>query len=303
MQHQTAITTCAALAAFSGMAFADIQLPVGILNTDSGVKTFTTQFNTGYATKYVCRGLAFQDSASDNTIPMELVSAYKINNKYSLFAGLKYQWLTDNGLDHDRSGICDEGSAILGMSRRFSKFTTAAVSYQFVHGGVPGTFNIHRTEAPYFPAFSHTHPEEHSFVLDIHHDLSKGLENFFWDCRLQYTFRWMSGWWLTNTLGYKYDFNNSTSVIVAGTWNATYGYFESNSLNANGTQSISLTTSVPYKATEELTVTPFVEAIWLGNGGTTANHRGASARFPHREQTKVYRNFTFVAGVGVTYSF
>mgnify|MGYP006901666986 CR=1 FL=1 len=76
-----------------------------------------------------------------------------------------------------------------------------------------------------------------------------------------------------------------------------------NSLNANGTQGISLTVSAPVKATKDLTVTPFVGTVWLGNGGLAANHRGASARFPYREPSKVYRNFTFVAGVGVAYTF
>ena len=112
----------------------------------------------------------------------------------------------------------------------------------------------------------------------------------------------MTGWGVPHTLGYKYDVNKSTSVIVAGTWNATAGYFDSNSLNANGTQGISLTVSAPVKATKDLTVTPFVGTVWLGNGGLAANHRGASARFPYREPTKVYRNFTFVAGV-VAYTF
>ncbi|MCC8124779.1 MAG: hypothetical protein LIO47_05030, partial [Akkermansia sp.] len=258
----------------------------------------------GYATKYISRGLAFQNSASDHVIPLEAVGAYQLNNQYSLIGGLKYQWMTDNGLEHNDSGICDEGSAILGVSRKFGKSTIAALSYQFVHGGIPGSFNIHNTgNNSGFPAFSHNRPEEHSFVLDIHHDFGKGLENFFWDCRVQYTFRWMTGWWFTNTLGYKYDVNKSTSVIVAGTWNATAGYFDSNSLNANGTQGISLTVSAPVKATKDLTVTPFVGTVWLGNGGLAANHRGASARFPYREPSKVYRNFTFVAGVGVAYTF
>lgn len=114
------------MAAFSGQAFADIQLPLSVLDINNNVKALSTQLGTGYATKYISRGLAFQNSGSDNTIPLEIVSSYKMNSKYSLFAGLKYQWLTDNGLDHDKSGICDEGTGILGVSRKFGKSTTAA---------------------------------------------------------------------------------------------------------------------------------------------------------------------------------
>ena len=151
----------------------------------------------------------------------------------------------------------------LAQFQRIGLHIPDAVSYTHldvykrqVHGGIPGSFNIHNTgNNSGFPAFSHNRPEEHSFVLDIHHDFGKGLENFFWDCRVQYTFRWMTGWWFTNTLGYRYDVNKSTSVIVAGTWNATAGYFDSNSLNANGTQGISLTVSTPVKATNCLLYT------------------------------------------------
>lgn len=119
MQHKTIIATCAAMAAFSGMATADIQLPLDVLNANNGGKTFSAQLGAGYATKYISRGLAFQNSASDHVIPLEAVGAYQLNNQYSLIGGLKYQWLTDNGLEHNDSGICDEGSAILGVSRKF----------------------------------------------------------------------------------------------------------------------------------------------------------------------------------------
>ena len=51
MQHKTIIATCAAMAAFSGMATADIQLPLDVLNANNGGKTFSAQLGAGYATK------------------------------------------------------------------------------------------------------------------------------------------------------------------------------------------------------------------------------------------------------------
>ena len=259
---------------------------------------------TGYATKYVSRGLAFQQSGSDHVVPVEAIGAYDLNKKYSILAGVKYQWLTQNDLTHNSTGISDEATALLGVSRKFSDYTMASLGYQFVNGGLPGLMNVHLGQTSSdFPAFEHSRSEEHSFVLDIHHDFGKGLENFFWDCRVQYTFRWMSGWWFTNTLGYKYDFNPSSSLIVAGTWNASAGYFDRDSLNANGTQGISVTVAVPFKAVDRLVLTPFVSTVWLGNGGMAGNYRGPSDRFPSRIPARIYRNFTFVAGLGLTYSF
>ena len=102
MQHKTIIATCAAMAAFSGMATADIQLPLDVLNANNGGKTFSAQLGAGYATKYISRGLAFQNSASDHVIPLEAVGAYQLNNQYSLIGGLKYQWHLRRRIGHFR---------------------------------------------------------------------------------------------------------------------------------------------------------------------------------------------------------
>ena len=56
MQHKTIIATCAAMAAFSGMATADIQLPLDVLNANNGGKTFSAQLGAGYATQYIRHG-------------------------------------------------------------------------------------------------------------------------------------------------------------------------------------------------------------------------------------------------------
>lgn len=305
MQYKNIFTAvCTAALALSGTASADLYLPLRPLNSDGNPsKPFSALIGAGYSTKYVSRGLAFQKSGSDHVVPVEAVGAYSLNQKYAILGGIKYQWLTQNDLTHDSTGISDEATALLGVSRKFSDYTMASLSYQFVNGGLPGSLNIHKGESPSFPVFHHGHSEEHSFVLDIHHDFGKGLENFFWDCRVQYTFRWMSGWWFANTLGYKYDFNRSSSLIVAATWNASAGYFDRNSLNANGTQGISLTVAAPFKAAGRLVLTPFISTVWLGNGGMAANRRGASERFMWRTPSKIYRNFTFVAGMGLSYSF
>ena len=225
---------------------------------------------TGYATEYVSRGLSFEFSGTNHTIPVVAVGSYDLNDKYAVLAGLKYEWLTQNSLTHSHIGISDESTALLGVTRKFSECTIASLGYQFVNGGLPGLMNGHLGKTSGFPAFDHARGEEHSFVLDIHHDFGKGLENFFWDCRVQYTFRWMSGWWFTNTLGYKYDFNQAVSLIVAGTWNATAGYFDRTSINDNGTQGIGLTVAVPFKTVDRLVLTPFISTVWLGNGGRTA---------------------------------
>lgn len=305
MQYTTiTAAVCAAAFSLSGMASADIHVPLRALNASyDASRPFSAMLATGYATEYVSRGLSFEFSGTNHTIPVAAIGSYDLNDKYAVLAGLKYEWLTQNNLTHSHIGISDESTALLGVTRKFSDYTMASLGYQFVNGGLPGLMNGHLGETSGFPAFDHARPEEHSFVLDIHHDFGKGLENFFWDCRVQYTFRWMSGWWFTNTLGYKYDFNQAVSLIVAGTWNATAGYFDRTSINDNGTQGIGLTVAVPFKTVDRLVLTPFISTVWLGNGGRTANHRIHTERYSLGAPVQIYHNFTFVAGLGVTYSF
>ncbi len=299
MQYKTIITTCVALAAFVGVAKADIHYDMAGLQAscDKASKQLSTTLGIGYDTKFVSRGLAFRDADTDNVIPVEITAAYKLNDHYTLLGGLKYQWLTANHLTHnDHSGFCDEGTGILGIARTFGT-TTFAASYQFVHGGVAGSLNGHMKgdHNHNFPAFDHNRPEEHSFVLDVHHEFTgNGMKNFFWDSRIQYAFRWQEGWWFANTLGYKHEINEKTDIVAAATWNATIGYFDRYTEQANGTQGLSLTVKVPYRPDDKVTVTPFVGLHWLGNGGQTANKYGNG---------QVYRNFTFNVGVGVSYSF
>lgn len=99
---------------------------------------FSALLGTGYATKYVSRGLAFQQSGSDHVVPVEAIGAYDLNKKYSILAGVKYQWLTQNDLTHNSTGISDEATALLGVSRKFSDYTMASLGYQFVNGRPAG---------------------------------------------------------------------------------------------------------------------------------------------------------------------
>ncbi len=107
-------------------------------------------------------------------VPVEAIGAYDLNKKYSILAGVKYQWLTQNDLTHNSTGISDEATALLGVSRKFSDYTMASLGYQFVNGGLPGLMNVHLGQTSSdFPAFEHSRSEEHSFVLDIHHDFGE----------------------------------------------------------------------------------------------------------------------------------
>lgn len=289
---------CALATAFAGVAGADIIVPFGAPEFGwSEAGKFSGNVSAAYESKYVSRGLAVQDSVADNTIVFQGLGQYTLSNNNSIVAGLKFDWLAGKGFNHYESDhlLCDEGTGLLQFARRFSKGTVLAGGYQFVHGGLPGRQNYHMKgdASEVIRAFCSEEPEEHSLVLDFHHEFGKGLEGFFWDSRVQYCFQWVTGWWFTNTLGYKCDINDRASVVASATWTASAGYYNGYLPNTDGTQGYQLTVAVPYKVADRVTVRPFVSTVFIGNGAEAANDRVHD----------LYRDFTFVAGLGVQYTF
>ena len=260
---------------------------------------FSGHVAIGYMSKHVSRGLVMADSSTDNVIPIDLAGQYKFSGTdFSIVGELRYDWMLENGFEHSRGGnaLCDEGTLRLGLRKQWEKLGLDTVlGYQFVHGGIPGILNTRINGKRDRVIFDHNQPEEHSIFFDISYDFSQvGLDGLFWDNRIQATFKWMSGWWFTSTLGYKYEWTPNVASILSVTWNATSSYFDATSINTNGTQGVSLNLDVPCKVTENVTVMPFVSAIWAGNGAITAGKRAGHP---------VYRNFAVSAGVGVAYTF
>lgn len=309
---------CAAMMA-GGSALAGTQATIATYQTPKPVQAapmaiqsprtvpaFLGTVKAGYTTKYASRGLAFQNSGSDNAVPVEVKGKYNFDNKNALIGGLKYIWMTDNGVHHDRSGVSDEGSMFIGGQRKWNNCLTTSLYYQFINGGIPGALNESRGRfSSGRIAFNHGRSEEHSFVFNALYCFDKSLKGWFVDSKTRYTFQWMEGWWFSNTLGYKWDMSASSALVVSGTWHATAGYFGNGSLNSNGTQGISLDIAAPFAlpSAKRIMVTPFASLLWLGSGGIAANHRGATSVYPYRQATKVYRNFTPIFGVEMSYSF
>lgn len=285
----------AAMTAMGGLAYADMTVPI-YEKAPTAQKLFVGSVSAEYSTNYISRGLIPSDASNDNAFPFSVTGQYALNDQWSIVGGVKYTLLMDNGFNHGRrDGVVDEGTGILGLRKDWKNGVTTTLGYQYVNGGI---MNIFHPETPGGSAreiFNSHQSEEHDIVFDLNYDLSKaGLKGLFWDSRVLYSARWESGWWFTNTLGYKYDLCKRASAILSASWNASAGYFDANSLSANGTQGVSLNLDIPIKMCDCLIIKPYVGTVWAGNGAIAANHRyGAS----------VYRNFTVVGGVAVTYVF
>ncbi len=294
----TNITTslCAAAIMMAGIAQADIIIPFGSPEfAPKQAHPYSGSVDLGYATKYVSRGMVLQEADTDHVFPFQVTGQYILDPKNAIVAGAAYTRFAANDMTlRSPRTLCDEATGLIEFAHHFSNNTTVAAGYQYVHGGLPGSF--HKSpltgEARDFPMFDSHRSEEHSFVLDVHHDFSGSLKGFFWDSRVQAAFQWETGWWFINTLGYKYDLTDKSTLVVSATWTACANYFDG--VQPNGTQGYSLQISAPTMVSKHVRVTPHAGLNFIGNGTDGLNDRSGG---------NVYRDATFHAGVGVSYVF
>ncbi len=293
----TSITTSLGVAAalLAGIAQADVVVSYGA--SEFSIEkpcALSGNIGLGYASKYASRGLVLQDADTDNVFPMQAVGQFALCKKNALVGGISYTRFAsnDSAIKNPKGSLSDEGSGIIEFAHHFSDRTVLAAGYQFVHGGLPGSFNYHgKGEQRDFPMFDSNRSEEHSFVVDFHHEFCNG---FFWDSRVQYVVRWTDGWWFANTIGYKRQLCEKAELVASATWHASVNYFDSHLANSNGTQGYSLQLAVPTMVAEHVRVTPYVGVNFIGNGAEAANDKAG---------TDIYRDVTFVAGVGASYVF
>lgn len=279
-------------------AFADITIHTNMLpaQPEQNRRLFG-DVTFGYDSKYISRGLALQDDIADNPIHLQLEGRYFLNDQDSIQGGIRGVYFPMKGADHyepSHGELCDEGSAIIQYAHAFNKQSQIAAGYQFVHGGLFGRTNYHATsDTRDFPLFDSHRPEEHSIVVDFHQE-SRKWEGFFYNARVQYSFNWVRGWWFANTVGYRHQINSCTDLVASARWDASLNYYDAHCSNTNGTQGYTLSLAAPTKISKHTTITPSISGVWLGNGGSAANHRMDS---------DIYRNFTLVVGVsaGITF--
>lgn len=259
-------------------------------------KRFSGDVSLGYTSHYSYRGLSMDMAGDDNVIPLNVNLEYALNDKYSIVLGGSYTKVIENGMDYE-TGDCtqDSATAYLGVKRDWGKGLKTTLSYGWMNGGMLDLFYPQR-EATGTWAYNSTRAEQHSLDFDLDYDFSEiGLKGVFWKSQVSYVVQWEQGFWFANSLGYKYDLCPKAQAVIYGRWDATAEYFNAGmGYNTNGTQGVSLNLEIPSQVCKNVTVTPFVRCLWLGDAGIAANKR-------NNEQ--VYRNFTVLGGVSVTYSF
>ncbi len=276
----------------AGIAQADIFVPFGAPEfAGKQDKAISGNVGLGYDAKYVSRGLALAESDTDHVFPFQLTGQYSIDDKNAIVGGISYTRFLHNDTSlRSPKTLSDEGTGLIEFAHHFSKRTVLAAGYQFVHGGLPGSWHTPNPGDQHdFPMFDSHRAEEHSFVLDFHHEFGKGLEGFFYDGRVQAAFQWETGWWFYNTVGYKHEINEKADLIVSASWVSCANYF--GATQSNGTQGYSLNLAAPVTVADHVRVTPHIGVNFIGNGANSAKTHG------------VYRDTTVTAGVSAAYVF
>lgn len=227
--------------------------------------------------------------------------------------------------------LCDEATFNVQFAHYFAERTMLAAGYEFVHGGLPGRFHATDYEAKFdavdnfianggtlndilsadqgTEAFNSNRAEEHSVVIDFHHEFDQELEGLFFHSKNRYVVQWESGWWFTNTLGYKYDICDKADLIFSASWISTLGYFDAEMANGNGTQSYVFSVFAPFRLCENFVITPHASCSVLGNGARKGQNKIAGRHFTYGDYSILighlyaYENVTFDFGINATYTF
>jgi hypothetical protein len=226
---------------------------------------------------------------------------------------------------------CDEATFTVQFAHYFTEHTMLAGGYEFVHGGLPGRLHATDYEAKFdavdkyiaeggtvndilsakegSKAFNSDRAEEHSVVIDFHHEFNEDLSGFFFHSRTRYVVQWESGWWFTNTLGYKASLCDTADFILSASWVSTLGYFDSDMANGNGTQSYIFSAMAPIRICENVIITPHATCALLGNGAKKGQNKIAGRRFTYGEYSILighaydYEDVAFDFGLSATCTF
>lgn len=227
--------------------------------------------------------------------------------------------------------LCDEATFTVQFVHYFTERTSLAAGYEFVHGGLPGRFHATDYEAKFDAvdnfianggtvddvlgadtgreAFNSNRAEEHSVVVDFHHEFAKGLDGLFFHSRTRYVVQWEQGWWFTNTLGYQFSLSENADLIFTASWDATLSYFDSSKANGNGTQGYTFSVFAPISLSERFLLTPHATCSIIGNGARKGQDKIAGRHFTYGDYSILigheydYEDIAFDFGLSATIVF
>ncbi len=290
MQKKHVLSAALAVASLTSVAFAGTkpivlpEVPLTPVTAPASQKIFSGDLSVGYSSNYDFRGLILNSTDGENMTPIKLDTRTKLTEKMALYAGLNYKAIWDKELLQD-----NEFNVNLGLDTQCAKGLTTRLGYDLYQGGLPGAIS---------KFWRDNHSVTQEFMTGLQYDFDAvGLKGVFVGANAHYSFAGVTGWWFDATVGYKKQVSEKFAAVLSGTWWSTASYFDAQMpWMANGSQSFALKLELPYQLCKGVTFTPFVSTVWSGDGALKAKGMGP-------EGTSLYRNFTLVAGAGLTYSF
>ena len=282
MQKKHIISAALAVASLTSVALAGTAAPVVPLSVPPAPKVFSGALNVGYSSNYDFRGLVLSTSDGENMTPISLDTRYKVSRTTDITADFGYKAIWDKDIVQD-----NEFDFNLGVENKLNNYVIARLGYGLFQGGLPGI--ISQAEG--------NHSVSQEFNGGFRYDINGiGQDGWFVGANAHYSFSGMTGWWFDASVGYKKHLTQRLSGIISGTYWSTASYFDAKTPGmSNGSQSYSLNLQLPYSVTKNLTFSPFVSAIWSGNGA----RKDGSELYGSR----AIKDFTVAAGAMLSYSF
>ncbi len=282
MQKKHIISAALAVASLTSVALAGTAAPVAPLMAPSAPKAFSGALNVGYSSNYDYRGLVLSSSDGENVTPISLDTRYKVSRATDITADFGYKAIWDKDVVQD-----NEFDFNLGVENKLNNYLTGRVGYGLFQGGLPGVFS----------KLEGNHSVNQEFNAGLRYDVNGiGKDGLFLAANAHYSFEGVTGWWFDGTVGYKKQLTERLAGVLSGTVWATSSYFDSKMpMMSNGAQSYSLNLQLPYAVTKNVTFSPFVSAIWSGNGASKDGNDIYGSR--------AIKEFTVAAGATLSYAF
>lgn len=193
-------------------------------------------------------------------------------------------------------GLEDESSFYIGAQGEAVEGLTTSIGYNLVRGGMPGLFSE-------LNKMTETGRGDTGCELDhsLRGDAIYEFKDTGWYVTgsAAYSFHGAEGWQMSFGGGYVWTATDRVSVNLYGNVSFSQDYMSSvengKSVDYNGTDGYSITLSAPIKATETVTITPYIAAVWAGHNALAFNKS--------MDRTGIFKSFSPIVGINAVWSF
>lgn len=248
--------------------------------------------NLGYDNYYSANSVIPSFGVGSAATAIGATVRYEIPQTIDIVSKFKSTRIENNVFGLGGVPLNDQTNFYVGVEGKpWNGAVTLALGYELVDGGLPGFFaEMHKFDKANQPA------RDQMVRLDAAWDIGQGWQ---WTGSAAYSIYGTNGWLLNTGVSYTYNVCKKLSIVAGGNISFSQNYIDGAAMGLNkrfnGTDGYALYISAPYKASENVTVAPYISTVWAGANICSINS-GVGGKHP-------FKDFAPMAGINVSWSF